>query len=88
MKIYTKKGDKGITSLIGGIRVPKHSERINAYGTIDELNANIGLVRDVVKDVNTKDVLYKIQNQFFVLQKKNVLLYIIQGINENIFYNQ
>jgi len=39
MKIYTKKGDKGLTGLIGGTRVPKHSLRIEAYGTVDELNS-------------------------------------------------
>ena len=46
MKIYTKKGDGGATSLIGGTRVPKHSLRIVSYGTIDELNAHLGVVRD------------------------------------------
>ena len=46
MKIYTKKGDKGKTSLIGGTRVNKHHIRIEAYGTVDELNSYIGLVRD------------------------------------------
>ena len=46
MKIYTKKGDKGQTSLIGGTRVPKSSMRIESYGTVDELNSYLGLVRD------------------------------------------
>jgi len=46
MKIYTKTGDKGNTSLFGGTRVKKSHLRIDAYGTIDELNANIGLLRD------------------------------------------
>ena len=46
MKIYTKKGDKGTTQLIGGKRVPKNNFRIEAYGTVDELNSYIGLVRD------------------------------------------
>ena len=46
MKIYTKKGDKGETGLIGGTRVSKNDLRINAYGTVDELNAHIGLLRD------------------------------------------
>ena len=44
MKIYTKKGDKGTTQLIGGKRVPKNNSRIAAYGTVDELNSYIGLV--------------------------------------------
>ena len=46
MKIYTKTGDKGLTSLIGGTRVPKSSLRIECYGTVDELNSHVGLVRD------------------------------------------
>jgi cob(I)alamin adenosyltransferase len=46
MKIYTKKGDTGTTGLIGGTRVLKSSLRIEAYGTIDELNSYIGLIRD------------------------------------------
>jgi cob(I)alamin adenosyltransferase len=46
MKIYTKRGDKGETSLLGGQRVPKHHLRIEAYGTVDELNAFLGLLRD------------------------------------------
>ena len=45
-KIYTKTGDKGQTSLIGGTRISKFDIRIEAYGTVDELNSNIGLVRD------------------------------------------
>jgi len=46
MKIYTKTGDKGETSLIGGTRVPKYHDRIEAYGTVDELISYIGLIRD------------------------------------------
>ncbi|HAZ26744.1 MAG TPA: ATP:cob(I)alamin adenosyltransferase, partial [Algoriphagus sp.] len=46
MKIYTKTGDQGITSLLGGVRVPKSDLRIDAYGTIDELNSYVGLLRD------------------------------------------
>ena len=45
-KIYTKGGDKGTTSLMGGSRVPKYDDRIEAYGTLDELNSFLGLVRD------------------------------------------
>ena len=52
MKIYTKTGDKGETSLIGGKRVKKFHPRIEAYGTIDELIAFIGLLRDQLKDKN------------------------------------
>ena len=47
-KIYTKTGDKGSTSLLGGTRLPKHHIRIEAYGTVDELNSHIGLLRDVI----------------------------------------
>ena len=67
MKIYTKTGDKGKTSLFGGTRVPKYNERIEAYGTIDELNSHIGLIRDQKIDSHTKDVLIKIQNELFTL---------------------
>lgn len=65
MKIYTKGGDKGSTSLWGGKRVSKASLRIDAYGTIDELNVHIGLVRDVINDNETKLLLEEIQNQLF-----------------------
>lgn len=65
MKIYTKTGDKGETSLIGGTRVPKHHIRIEAYGTIDELNSYIGLVRDHITDKNTFELLIGIQENLF-----------------------
>ena len=52
-KIYTKTGDKGQTSLIGGTRLPKQHVRIEAYGTVDELNSHIGLLRDVIEDKTT-----------------------------------
>ncbi len=67
MKIYTKTGDKGTTSLFGGTRVPKYNGRIEAYGTIDELNSHIGLLRDQKIDKHTIDVLIKIQNELFTL---------------------
>ena len=50
-KVYTKTGDKGTTSLVGGQRVPKHAARIEAYGTVDELNSYIGLIRDLYSSV-------------------------------------
>ena len=65
MKIYTKGGDKGLTSLWGGKRVSKASERINAYGTIDELNVAVGIVRDICTDESIKQLLIRIQNQLF-----------------------
>ncbi len=65
MKIYTKTGDKGETGLFGGERVSKNSFRIEAYGTIDELNAFIGLAIIEVSDKSVKDLLQKIQNWLF-----------------------
>ena len=65
MKIYTKGGDKGTTALWGGKRVSKASLRIDAYGTVDELNVYVGLVRDVISDDASKDLLEHIQNQLF-----------------------
>lgn len=62
-KIYTKTGDKGQTSLIGGTRVPKYHERIEAYGTIDELISYIGLIRDQKLDIETVKVLIEIQDR-------------------------
>lgn len=67
MKIYTKTGDKGKTSLFGGTRVPKYHMRIEAYGTIDELNANIGLIRDQKIDVHSAQILIKIQHELFTI---------------------
>lgn len=57
MKIYTKTGDKGTTALFGGTRVPKHHMRIDAYGTVDELNSWIGLLRDQPVSEETKRVI-------------------------------
>ena len=67
MKIYTKGGDKGETALHGGKRVSKDNERIEAYGTIDELNSFIGLAATEIKDQKIKSLLDKIQNYLFVL---------------------
>jgi len=67
MKIYTKTGDKGLTSLFGGERVPKYHYRIEAYGTVDELNAHIGLLRDQPIDKATIEVLLEIQDRLFTL---------------------
>ena len=65
MKIYTKTGDKGQTGLIGGNRVSKNDLRINAYGTVDELNAHVGLLRDLVEDEQVKLNLLEIQDRLF-----------------------
>jgi cob(I)alamin adenosyltransferase len=67
MKIYTRTGDKGLTSLIGGTRVPKSSLRIECYGTVDELNSHVGLLRD--QDINAprRPLLKEIQDRLFTI---------------------
>jgi cob(I)alamin adenosyltransferase len=67
MKIYTKTGDKGYTSLIGGTRVPKYDLRIESYGTVDELNSYIGLIRDQEIGDHDKDILKQIQDRLFTI---------------------
>lgn len=68
MKIYTKNGDQGQTSLIGGEKVSKCAARVEAYGTVDELNANIGLLRDTCTFPDIKDELQRIQHSLFSIQ--------------------
>jgi cob(I)alamin adenosyltransferase len=63
MKVYTKKGDKGETSLIGGKRVPKNHIRVEAYGTIDELISAIGVIRACETDNYYKQLIWNIQNK-------------------------
>jgi len=67
MKIYTKTGDKGETSLFGGRRLPKSDIRIEAYGTVDELNSYIGLVRDSISDKSTRQLLKSVQDNLFTI---------------------
>lgn len=67
MKIYTKTGDEGTTGLFGGTRVPKHHIRIESYGTVDELNSYIGLLRDQEIEMHYKTVLATIQNNLFTV---------------------
>ena len=67
LKIYTKTGDGGQTSLIGGTRVAKHHIRIEAYGTIDELNAHIGLLRDSYENKEVHERLIEIQDRLFTI---------------------
>ncbi len=67
MKVYTKTGDKGTTALFGGTRVPKHHIRIDSYGTIDELNSYIGLIRDQDIDQLHKNTLIHIQDRLFTV---------------------
>lgn len=66
-KIYTKTGDKGETSLIGGVRVPKYHVRIESYGTVDELNSYIGLIIDSMNDTQAAKTLYEIQDRLFTI---------------------
>ncbi len=67
MKIYTKTGDKGSTSLLGGTRVSKGHERINAYGTIDELNSFLGLVSDLDPDEKRVNLIREVQTRLFTI---------------------
>jgi cob(I)alamin adenosyltransferase len=67
-KIYTKGGDKGETSLLGGTRVAKCHERVEAYGNLDELNSFIGLIRDQDIDSHYKEVLIRIQENLFIAE--------------------
>lgn len=67
MKVYTKKGDKGETSLLGGVRMMKNAVRIDAYGTVDELNSYIGLIRDQEINASSINELLEIQDRLFTL---------------------
>lgn len=67
MKIYTRTGDEGTTALFGGTRVPKHHIRIESYGTVDELNSFLGLVRDQDIDAHYKQMIASIQSKLFTL---------------------
>jgi len=66
-KIYTKTGDKGNTALIGGTRVPKSHLRIEAYGTVDELNSYVGLCKDLLTDEYNRNLLQEIQDRLFTV---------------------
>jgi cob(I)alamin adenosyltransferase len=66
-KIYTKTGDKGTTSLIGGTKVSKSHIRIETYGTVDELNSYLGLVSDHLTDEQTKTVIKEVQDRLFTI---------------------
>lgn len=67
MKIYTRTGDDGTTGLIGGSRVKKHNIRLESYGTIDELNSYIGVIRSMQTDQHADQILEVIQNKLFVI---------------------
>jgi cob(I)alamin adenosyltransferase len=66
-KIYTKTGDEGQTALFGGKRLPKSHLRIECYGTVDELNSFLGLVRDSSQDSHIRSILFEVQNRLFDL---------------------
>jgi len=67
IKIYTKTGDTGTTSLIGGTKVPKSHLRIESYGTVDELNSSIGFANDWIDHAATKEILKEIQDRLFTI---------------------
>src|SRR5690242_12035152 len=67
IKIYTKTGDRGNTTLIGGTKVPKSDIRIETYGTIDELNSWIGYINDLLNDDEFKTELKEIQDRLFTI---------------------
>lgn len=67
IKIYTKTGDKGTTSLIGGTKVPKSHLRIEAYGTVDELNSCLGLCRDLLEDDTARSTILEVQDRLFTI---------------------
>lgn len=66
-KIYTKTGDKGTTSLVGGVRVSKSDVRLEAYGTVDELNSTLGLLISVMDDAESEKLLRFVQHKLFSL---------------------
>lgn len=80
-KIYTKTGDRGETSLLGGSRVPKYHDRIEAYGTLDELNSYIGLLRDQDIDMHHKEMLLIVQDRLFTIES----LLAIDPVNEPLY---
>jgi cob(I)alamin adenosyltransferase len=67
MKIYTRKGDSGTTQLIGGTRIPKHAIRIESYGSVDELNSYLGLIRDQNIDSVYIQQIIEIQDRLFTI---------------------
>jgi cob(I)alamin adenosyltransferase len=95
-KLYTKKGDDGTTGLISGKRVSKHHVRIKSYGTVDELNAWVGMIRNFKIDKNTENTLVRIQNELMTVASQladdtsyevSKLVKILEPINdENVKY--
>ena len=64
-KVYTRTGDKGQTSIVGGIRVSKASERLEAYGTVDELSSHLGLLAAMLSEGEYHDMIIRVQNNLF-----------------------
>ena len=73
MKVYTKTGDDGTTGLLSGERVHKHHVRVKAYGTIDELNSWLGLIRDFIEDTKDYDFIIFLQKKLMTLDRKSVV---------------
>ena len=88
MKIYTKSGDKGKTSLIGGKRVSKDDIQIDAYGTIDELNSNLGLLRDYCSKESDKSFILNIQKDLFIIGSLLAVDYSKKSNEERIDFSQ
>ena len=88
MKIYTKSGDKGKTSLIGGKRVSKDDIQIDAYGTIDELNSNLGLLRDYCSIKSDKSFIIDIQKDLFIIGSLLALDYSKNNNLDNIVFSK
>jgi cob(I)alamin adenosyltransferase len=88
MKIYTKSGDKGKTSLIGGKRVSKDDIQIDAYGTIDELNSNLGLLRDYCSLESDKSFILNIQKDLFIIGSLLAVDYSKKSNEERIDFSQ
>lgn len=91
-KIYTKTGDKGTTSLLGGTRVSKNHIRIEAYGTVDELNSYVGLLNDQVDDVQSNTMLKEIQDRLFTIgsslatdREKNIRMELPDLLDEDVY---
>ena len=66
-RVYTKTGDDGVTSLVGGVKVRKTNARIEAYGTVDELSAHLGMLASWMKDGDDKDLIIRTQRNLFTV---------------------
>ncbi len=93
MKIYTKSGDKGKTSLIGGKRIDKDELQVEAYGSVDELNSNLGLLVEYLTQKNDKEFILEIQNKLFIIgsqlavDTKSLNNLVLPSLNKNSIMN-